>query len=422
MGRVINIDPITRISGFLGIEVEVNDNRIIDAKTHGNLFRGFEKILKGRAPLDAIFITERICGICSAAHSIASSLALEDALNIVPNPNTIFIRDLIHAFDIIQNHIRHFYFFTVPDYVKIEGVSPLDRRCHSDYRLPFEINNKIASDYFRSIEFSKLAHEGLAVLGGKAPHNHGTLPGMVNIILDAYKIEELKSIVKKLIMFVDEFLLEDARIISNYYDDYYYVKPSVIIEGVKDKLNVDRIKENIKYSWYVNRNGEVIADVNKPDAYSFVKSPRYNNKAMEVGPLARMVLSGEYKGGNSTMDRIVARSLETKKILEIMNELLNRIELATEKREYNIPNFADGLGLTDTTRGALMHYVKIENKTIEDYDIITPSPWNLSPRDDNSYGIVERALIRTRVDKMDDVAEVGRIVRSFDPYVSCATH
>jgi len=78
MGSKITINPITRISGFLEIQVEIERNKIIDAKSSGMLFRGFEKMLRGRLPLDATYFTERICGICSTAHSMASTLALED--------------------------------------------------------------------------------------------------------------------------------------------------------------------------------------------------------------------------------------------------------------------------------------------------------------------------------------------------------
>lgn len=97
MGNIITINPITRISGFLEIQVEVENNQIIDAKSSGMLFRGFEKMLKGRPPLDAIYFTERICGICSTAHSISSTLALENILNITITENDKMIRDFMHA-------------------------------------------------------------------------------------------------------------------------------------------------------------------------------------------------------------------------------------------------------------------------------------------------------------------------------------
>ncbi|SEF88247.1 hydrogenase large subunit [Caloramator fervidus] len=435
------IDPITRISGFLGVEVEIEKNKIVEAKVEGNLFRGFEKILKGRYALDAVYLTERICGICSSAHALAATLALENALNLVPTENVIYIRDLLHSFDIIQNHIRHFYLFTVPDYVEFDFSSPLYETCHKDYRIPDKLSRKIQEDYLKSIEFSKLAHVGVALLGGKAPHNHGILPGIVSVSLDRLKIEEIKSIINKIKDFVDNCMLEDVNIISMYYGDYfekgktynnflsfglfdyedfYYVKPSVIINGVKSDFDVNKIHENINYSWYEVHDGQVVENIKKKGAYSFVKSPRYDKMPVEVGPLARMILSGKYNLKSSTMDRIIARCQEASNILRIMSIIVERIEPFKKEVKYDF-KVSSGLGMVDTTRGALLHYVKLDYDKIDGYDIITPSAWNFSPRDD-FLGTVEKALVDTFIDDINDVVEVGRIVRSFDPCISCATH
>ena len=102
MAQII-IDPITRISGYLEIRSEVEENKIISAEARGLLYRGFEKMLQGRYPLDAIFFTERICGICSAAHAYASTLALDDALQTPTTLNDRYLRDIIHGFEYIQN-------------------------------------------------------------------------------------------------------------------------------------------------------------------------------------------------------------------------------------------------------------------------------------------------------------------------------
>ena len=123
MSEKIVINPITRISGFMQIEVTIEKNIVVDAKTNGHLFRGFEEMLKGRSPFDAIYFTERICGICSTAHGFVSSIAVENALGVQPDNNSNIIRQLMHGCEFLQNHIRHFYQFTIPDYAQIE-VSP----------------------------------------------------------------------------------------------------------------------------------------------------------------------------------------------------------------------------------------------------------------------------------------------------------
>jgi hydrogenase large subunit len=93
------------------------------------------------------------------------------------------------------------------------------------------------------------------------------------------------------------------------------------------------------------------------------------------------------------------------------------------QKEYAVPQSAFGAGLTDTTRGALGHWVKIENGVIAQYQIITPSTWNLSTRGrDMLPGPCEKALIGTKIYNTDNPVEIGRVIRTFDPCVSCATH
>lgn len=455
MGSKITINPITRISGFLEIQVEIERNKIIDAKSSGMLFRGFEKMLRGRPPLDATYFTERICGICSTAHSMASTLALEDILEIHPNENDKMIRDFMHGCEFLQNHLRHFYQYTLPDFVRGPKVKPLYIVTHDDYRLPRELNKKLAGHYLESFEYSRLAHEMLAVLGGKAPHNHGIFVGGVTVNLDAAKWIKIKSILAAIEEFVTSRMIPDVNLIAEYYPDYFnngvgyknlmsyglfdsygekdlfYLAPQVVINGKWQGFNPEKITENIHRAWYEAWKEEqrpteptVEENVYKEEAYSWVKAPRYEGYPMEVGPLARMWLSGNYRRGISTMDRTIARVLEVKKIIGIMEGLVERVQLEpTGQGRYEFPTQARGRGLIDTTRGALGHWLATEKQEIRNYEIITPTAWNLSPEDSRGLkGVIEKALIGTTIADLKNPVEIGRIVRSFDPCVSCATH
>ncbi|BCN31249.1 nickel-dependent hydrogenase large subunit [Anaeromicropila herbilytica] len=447
MAKTIIIDPITRISGFLEISVNIEDDTIVDARTSGLLYRGFETILKNRFPFDSIFITERICGICSTAHAVTAALADENALKIEVSLNDRYLRDLVHGFEIMQNHLRHFYLLSMPDYAKINSVKLASDQMYHDYRIPEDINQNIERHYVESIELSRMAHEGAATLGGKAPHSHGIFVGGITVNIDPYKLEKVRSIIEKLLAFVSTSMKEDANVLATYYPDYFekgisypnymsygmfntydeaeitYVKPSVLIEGVISPLNPDLITEQVKYAWYQTDN-PTVADTKKEDAYSFIKSPHYNNLAMEVGPLARLKITGDYKGGSSCLDRNIARVMETEKILRIMVQIVTRIQLLrSNQKKYEIPQNAVGAGLTDTSRGTLGHWVNIENHVIQHYNIITPSVWNLSTKSNEGMaGVIEKALIGTKLNNIDEPVEIGRIARSFDPCVSCATH
>jgi hydrogenase large subunit len=164
-------------------------------------------------------------------------------------------------------------------------------------------------------------------------------------------------------------------------------------------------------------------DMEKPGAYSWVKAPRYDGLSFEVGPLARLWISGEYRNGISTMDRIIARVLEVKKVVEVIEILLDRIipDYAVQE-QWQVPEASQGAGLVDTTRGALGHWLKIRDKQLSFYQIITPSAWDFSASTALNKGTAEQALIGTPIANPDAPVELGRILRSFDPCMSCATH
>lgn len=450
----ITIDPITRISGFLEIEVEIDQNKIVDARSSGLLFRGFEKMLRGKEPLDAIYFTERICGICSTAHSYASTVALEDAININSREEAHITRDIIHGSEFLQNHIRHFYLFTVPDYVKLPEISDLYQSNNVDFRLPTNLSGKIQKNYIESLQYGRMSHEALAVLGGKAPHNHGIFVGDMNGSVNASQLIKLKAFLQDIKEFVNNNMIEDANIIADYYKDYFIKgasygnfmsygfynstgeKSGVLINKKLYPFSSSNISESVYSSWYEgnlieNIPGEKTIDENssKDKAYSWIKAPRYEGYSMEVGPLARMIISGKYNKGIAAMDRILARVLETKIVIEIMEEKIERLEELLRNKAlgnavtFDIPITAKGKGLIETVRGSLGHWINIEDKKIMNYDIITPSGWNLSPEDSKGVkGVLEKALIGTTIQDTKNPVEIGRIVRTFDPCVSCATH
>lgn len=444
MAERITINPVTRINGFMEIVADIEDQVVKDARTKGLMFRGFEKMLIGRSPFDAVYFTQRICGICSTAHSMASTLALEDALGIIPTEQGRYLRDLIHASEFFQNHLRHFYQFTLPDFVKLPDEYPLFKMDHNDFRLPKEINDRMVNDYFESLELSRSAHEMLAILGGKAPHNHGIFIGGITSQVNADKIIAIKSILYNIERFIDDKMIPDVYTIGDYYSEYYhmgrgygnlltygcfsdykdlgtlYVDPLVYSDNQITPFYPDRITQENEYAWF-NEYDE--PDIKKQYAYSWIKAPRYNNIPYEVGPLARLWLAGEYRNGISAMDRTIARVLEAGKIVKIMKTLIdNLIPGISVQQEYTAPETAAGRGLVDTTRGAVGHWIYIENSKIAFYQIITPSAWNLSTQTEYMKGTAEQALIGTPVCEIDMPVEIGRIIRSFDPCVSCATH
>ncbi len=452
----IRIDPISRVSGLLEISVEVENNVIVEARSSGMQFRGFEEMFRGRPPLDMPYLTARTCGICSTHHTLASTLALEAALGVTPTANGIIVRELANGFELLQNHLRHFYQFVLPDYVNLEGVNPLQKTNPnaSDFRLPSDVNAKMTASYYASIPYSRKTHTAIAVLAGKAPHPHGIFVGGTTTDITIIQYNEVNSILNEISAFVNEVLIPDVYTIATYYNDYYelgnsygnflseslfaeenfpvtYTVGGVLIEGQFEPLNTSSIIEDLKYTWADAPSDTIlpgsdlsIPNADKPGAYSWINAPRYKGYAMELGPLARMYISGLYTRGTSAMDRNIARVLETQRICEVMKGLIEILSLEPPmQRRWLIPESASGMSIVAASRGTLMHFLEIENAVIKSYKLIPPSTWNMSPKDNNDIrGAAEEALIGTPIADPLNPVEIGRIVRSFDPCLNCAAH
>jgi len=219
-------------------------------------------------------------------------------------------------------------------------------------------------------------------------------------------------------------------------ENYAPTIPGGFLKGGELKpVNVDAITEYVTHSWYEEESGGKPSEsppprdeFEKTEAYSWIKSPRYNGLPCEVGPLARLRIAGLYKPlsrhGASLIDRILARLEETLLVAGKLSEWI--FEVSPGKpvyTEFPLLNEAEGYALWEAPRGALGHWVKIGNKVIERYQIISPTTWNASPRDANGVrGPIEEALVGAPVPGGKDRLNVLRIIRSFDPCLACSVH
>ena len=195
-------------------------------------------------------------------------------------------------------------------------------------------------------------------------------------------------------------------------------------------LDVALIAEHVSHSWFQNSpaanpsSGKTVPQNPKDGAYSWLKAPRYQQLPYEVGPLARMWVNGDYQNGISVMDRHLSRAREALKIAEAMRIWVTQLNPAGPV--YNpstVPQSATSYGLTEAPRGALGHWLEITNGKLSRYQVISPTTWNCSPRDDaGRLGPIEQALLGTAVENADQPIEVMRIIHSFDPCLDCATH
>lgn len=473
------IDPLTRIEGHLKIEAVIDNKRVVEARAEGTLYRGFEQILIGRNPLDAIQITQRFCGVCPTPHAIASSQALENAFGILPPANGRIIRNIMQGANFIQSHVLHFYHLASLDYYRGPDVPPFVPRYEADYRVPKSVQEAMIDHYIQAYQIRLKAHELCAIWSGKMPHMASIVPGGVsirpridNITTSLWRLKELRD-------FITTVYLPDVITLAGVYRDYLQIgegckrllayglfdldaEPDVnkrrrflpmgrVVDGIVKPVDVSKITEDVKSSWYDGPShlhplrGATKPNPRKAGAYSWLKAPRYEGDVYEVGPLARMTIAYKTQANPkavaliedtlrqlqvgpealcSVMGRHLARAIECKLVADELEGMIMQVKLDDPVcTDHTIPDAAQGVGLWCAARGALGHWIDIRQGKIAGYQAVVPTTWNASPKDDKGIpGPIEQAMLGTIVEDAENPFALARIVRSFDPCIACAVH
>jgi hydrogenase large subunit len=341
-----------------------------------------------------------------------------------------------------------------------------------------EIVTMAVSHYLEALKVQVTAKNMGAVLGGgRVPHYQGIVVGGVTQIPSPEQIGRFKSMLAEVTAFIKNVYMKDVLLLGgpggplfplaklgvggghlNYlsYGAFpedasgkeMFFKPGVV-RGL-DLNNIEafdpaKVTESVKYAWYRDKepvhpyDGEQVFDRDKAEAYSFVKAPRYDGMAFEVGPLARMVVEKnptllslvEAGAKPGAVARHAARMIETVALADQMQVWLGQLIEAAGKPDFKIhdsdnwevPSTAEGAGFYEAPRGALGHWIKIKDKKIANYQAVVPSTWNASPRDEKGVrGQYEESLIGAPVPDPENPINIVRVIRSFDPCLACAIH
>jgi len=384
---------------------------------------------------------------------------------------------------------------------------------HPAYKLPPEVNLIGVAHYLEALEWQKEIVKIHTIFGGKNPHPNylvGGVPCSINLdeanAINSERLAYVGKLLDDAEQFVEQVYLADVFAVAPFYLEwanyggglknylaygdlptagYNEVSKFKFPRGVVldrnlnevhpvDGKNLDEIQEYITHSWYEYSvgddkplhpwNGETKFNFTGPKPpydylnvqgkYSWLKTPRWNGKPMEVGPLARLIVG--YASGNeeikkavnealkklnvpatvlfSTLGRTAARAIETRLVArwakEFYQQLLSNIKNG-DTRTFNPekwdpstwPYEAKGVGMTEAPRGALAHWIVIKDKKIENYQLVVPSTWNASPRDAmGQMSAYEASLIGTPVKNPEQPLEILRTIHSFDPCIACAVH
>ena len=555
--RVV-VDPVTRIEGHLRVEAFLDDKGVItEALSSGTMWRGLELILQGRDPRDAWAFTERICGVCTTVHALASCRAVEDAVGIQVPVVADIVRNIMFLTQMVQDHVIHFYHLHALDWVDIVSALKADPAAtaqlnqsisphwsmatpgyyadvattlkkfvesgqlglcanaywgHPAYKLPPEANLMAVSHYLEALKWQKELGKIHTVFGGKNPHPNylvGGMPCSIDLQSDnAINIERLNLVRAKILEakdVVEQLYVPDLLAIASFYPEWTQIggglgnymaygdvpqngigdpskfrfpRGAILDKNLNEVLPVDpkadnEITEEVGRSWYRYPDGKKqlhpfeghteahytgpkppYQHLDENGAYSWLKTPRWKGHAMEVGPLARMLVG--YASGRadfravvdgalgklklpatalfSTLGRTAARGLETQLVvgwlMDEFDRLIERLKAGDTKtanttkwEKKTWPKECKGLGFTEAPRGALGHWIHIKDEIIHNYQCVVPSTWNASPKDaEGKRGAYEAALIGTPMAKPDQPVEILRTIHSFDPCLACASH
>ena len=230
MAFTITIDPISRIEGHLKIEVTVDtvDGKlqVVDARSSGTMFRGFEQMMIGRAPYDAVYYTQRICGVCPVSHSLAASMAVEKTVGVTPPTNGRVMRNLVLGANFVQSHILHFYHLAALDYLDTRGIldcAPWEPRFVTPDMIGGDMAAQLVGHYVEALVMRRKAHQMGAIFGGKLPCVSTFVPGGCTEIPTADKVSRFRTLLTELRAFIDTVFIPDVEALGAAFADYFQI-------------------------------------------------------------------------------------------------------------------------------------------------------------------------------------------------------
>lgn len=470
------LGPVSRVEGDLEITLETDQGLITSSRIKGTLYRGFEDMMLGRHQEDSLVLTPRICGICSISQSVAAARALASLNDIEVADNGQRVINILHATEVAADILTHFYLFFMPDFAHAAYGQKDWFRQASDRFAPQK-----GESYLKALKIRARFLHIAGMLGGKWPHTLAIQPGGSTRALNLTDQIKLTNIIAEFRQFLTESLFgcsPEAVAGMTHPDEisetlgqnsdlgfFWTLAQELGLEHIgrhhgsylsyggypdeagnnqlragvfKQKLqpfNVNDITESVAHSFFQGSdtqplNADHFPEPLKHDAYSWAKAPRLNQQIAEVGAYARALASAKgmarewhsLSGSAHVSSRIMARMQELAWLVIQMDVWLKELQSGQSYiNNQPLKQSGTGIGLTEAARGSLGHWLKVEGGRIEAYQIIAPTTWNFSPRDQNDQpGVLEAALSGLHAEKQERA--IAHSIRSFDPCMQCTVH
>lgn len=473
--RQLLVGPFNRVEGDLEIRLDIRDGQVAAAYANSPLFRGFEMMLTGKDPRDALTITPRICGICSISQSKAAALALADAGGHAMPAQGALVAAILHGVENLADHVTHFNLFFMPDFARPDYAG---RVWHDTAVARFTAMQGSAARATAEARARLMHISGL--LGGKWPHTLAIQPGGVTKTPDARDRVRILATLRAFRRFLEDGLfgapveafaaldtveaLEawergDAGLFLRIARDLRLERigrgpgrymsfgayplaegPAMARglwqDGTLGPVDPGEIVEDLSHAWMLGDAAHPTQGATVPDedmretAYSWCKAPRLGGEVVEVGALARQVVDGHplalaLADEGSVRARITGRLVEIARTQILLESWAAALDPEARFMDpAGAVRAGTGAGLVEAARGSLGHWLRVEGGKIAGYQIIAPTTWNFSPRDaGGTPGPVEAALVGAEVGRDEKTPlSVQHIVRSFDPCMVCTVH
>ena len=416
---------IEKIEGEAQLDFTFNDGLIEDVKINFGFYRGIEEILKGKAARDALVITPRVCGICNHAHLIAAVRAIENGYENVGMEVTLSskandIREFTLACELIQNHIKWLYMTILP-------------------QLEAYVNQKSEENYaIKATYLTSTITKALAIFAGQWPHSSYAVPGGITCDPTHLDVMQAQSLVDESIRFFEQVVIGmelDAYLAIDSVSHLHTIQGDfgsmMHLMGTHHMADIGQSHDKfiVFGDCILSKPGKsIVTNVSNVDTRyveesaqedSVAKAVGYKNRLYEVGPLARgmvaktpIVKSLHKRYKDSLMTRVFARMNEVALLLDYSKTLLNHLQLdepsCTLESDVKLYEF-EGTGVVEAARGSLIHKTTVKEGLITNYDIITPTQWNLSHGTKEEQGIAIKAMVGSK-----SIEEATFIFRTFD--------
>lgn len=473
------VGPFNRVEGDLEVRLETEDGLVQAAYVNSPLYRGFEPMLGGKSPGDALVIVPRICGICSVAQSAAAAAALRACSGLTMPDNGRLAHNLVSACENLADHLSHFYLFFMPDFARDAYAGrPWFERVTRRFKAT---SGTATADVLPArAEFMHL----MGLMAGKWPHTLSLQPGGTARPLEQAECLQLTALLRAFRRFLERHVFDDglesvgglaslsdlaawrqdrhgdlalfleaaedlglerigrATDVFLSYGAYDEAHGHLFASGLWQAaqghpLEPDAIAEDPSHAWLAGEacppaQGQTLPLADKPGAYTWCKAPRYQGGVAETGALARQMVAGHplirewvATHGGSVTARVLARLLELAMVVPRMEAWARQLQpRAPWCHHAGLPDEGMGTGLVEAARGALGHWLTVRHGRIANYQIIAPTTWNFAPRDaQGTPGALEQALAGLPApEDQDPPLLVQHVVRSFDPCMVCTVH